>query len=153
MGRHLHQQDSAPHPPPTLRQEARGRRVRPGGDEDAQARRLRECARAGPIEALPQERVNHLPCRRSPQSFDYNQTYSSAMAPSCHIANVTIRLPFSSSPTTQVQSPEPNPIGWDLTWIGTPPVLSTKAFIAPMCSRMPCVESCPCTSTCTSSVW
>ena len=48
----------------------------------------------------------------------YSQMYSSAMAPSCHLARVTIRLPFSSSPTTQVQSPEPNPIGWDLTWTG-----------------------------------
>ena len=34
------------------------------------------------------------------------------MAPSCHLANVTIRLPFSSSPTTQVQSP-----GTSIDWV------------------------------------
>ena len=77
-----------------------------------------------------------------PQIFGhYSQMYSSAMAPSCHLARGTIRLPFSSSPTTQVQSPEPNPIGWDSTWTGTPPVPSTKACIASMRARMPCVEA------------
>jgi len=48
--------------------------------------------------------------------------YSSAMAPSRHFATVTIRLPSSNSPTTHVQSPDPNLIGWDLICAGVPPV-------------------------------
>jgi hypothetical protein len=48
--------------------------------------------------------------------------YSSATAPSRHFATVTIRPPPSNSPTTQVHSPEPNLIGWEVTWIGVPPV-------------------------------
>jgi hypothetical protein len=38
--------------------------------------------------------------------------YSSAMAPSRHLATVTMRPPPSNSPMTQVQSPDPNAIGW-----------------------------------------
>ena len=41
----------------------------------------------------------------------YIQMYSSAMAPLRHLATVTMRLPPSSSPTTQVHSPDPNRIG------------------------------------------
>jgi hypothetical protein len=61
---------------------------------------------------------------RLPIVGHYSQTYSSVIAPSRHFATVTIRLPFSRTPTTQVQSPEPNRIGWDVTWGGVPPVLS-----------------------------
>src|SRR5919107_3970851 len=83
----------------------------------------------------------------------YNQMYSSAMAPSRHFATVTIRPPPSNSPTTQVHPPDPKAIGWDFTWTGVPPVLSTNAFIASMCSWIPRVGGCPFTSTRTSSVW
>src|SRR2546425_9704310 len=50
------------------------------------------------------------PC--TPIVDHYSQMCSSAIAPSCHLANVTIRLPFSSSPTTQVQSP-----GTSIDWV------------------------------------
>ena len=68
---------------------------------------------------------------------------------------VTMRVPPSSSPTTQVHSPDPNRIGMRprLKGSGAPPVLSTKAFIASMCSRMPLCRGLPCTPTSTSSVW
>src|SRR5262245_33093344 len=56
------------------------------------------------------------------------------MAPSRHFATATIRLPSSNSPTTHVHSPDPKLIGCDLTWAGVPPVVSTKAFMASMCS-------------------
>src|SRR5918996_5875361 len=58
----------------------------------------------------------------------YNQMYSSTIAPSRHFATVTIRPPPSNSPTTHVHSPDPNLMGWDLTCIGVPPVVATKAF-------------------------
>jgi hypothetical protein len=41
----------------------------------------------------------------------YDQLYSSAIAPSFHLATVTIRSPLWNSPTTQVHSPDPNLIG------------------------------------------
>ena len=44
----------------------------------------------------------------------YAQMYSSAMAPSRHLATVTMRAPFSNSPMTHVHSPEPNLIGCDV---------------------------------------
>src|SRR5258708_32817082 len=59
----------------------------------------------------------------------YSQMYSSAIAPSRHFATVTIRPPPSHSPTTQVHSPDPKPIGWDVTWRGVPPLDSTNAFM------------------------
>jgi len=52
--------------------------------------------------------------------------YSSAIAPSRHFATVTIRPPPSNSPTTHVQSPDPNLTGWDVIWMGVPPAVSTK---------------------------
>jgi len=55
--------------------------------------------------------------------------YSSAIAPSRHFATVTIRPP-SNSPTTHVQSPDPNLTGWDVIWMGVPPVVSTNARMA-----------------------
>jgi hypothetical protein len=69
--------------------------------------------------------------------------YFSAMAPLRHFAMVTIRRSPWNSPTTQVHSPEPNLIGWDATWIGVPPVDSTRASIAldvlldTACGRLP----------------
>ena len=48
-----------------------------------------------------------------PALAGYAQMYSSAMAPSRHLATVTMRTPLSNSPTTHVHSPEPNLIGWD----------------------------------------
>ena len=66
--------------------------------------------------------------------------YSSAMAPSRHLATVTIRAPLANSPTTHVHSPDPNLIGWDVIWGGVPPPLcSTYDFMASMCSSMPWV--------------
>ncbi len=41
------------------------------------------------------------------QTTDYDQMYSSDIALSRHLATVTMRAPFSNSPITQVQSPEP----------------------------------------------
>jgi hypothetical protein len=40
--------------------------------------------------------------------------YSSAIAPSRHLATVTIRPPPSNSPMTHVHSPDPKEIGWDV---------------------------------------
>ena len=51
---------------------------------------------------------------------------SSAIAPSRHFATVTIRPPPANSPTTQVHSPDPNVIGWDVTCAGVPPLAWTK---------------------------
>jgi hypothetical protein len=48
-----------------------------------------------------------------PALAGYAQMYSSAMAPSRHLATVTMRAPSSNSPTTHVHYPEPNLIGWD----------------------------------------
>lgn len=53
--------------------------------------------------------------RASPGIERYSQMHSSAMAPSRHLATVTIRPPFSNSPTTHVQSPDPKLIGCDAT--------------------------------------
>ena len=39
------------------------------------------------------------------------QMYSSAIAPSRHLATVTMRLPSSNSPMAQVHSSDPKPIG------------------------------------------
>lgn len=41
----------------------------------------------------------------------YAQMYSSAIAPSCHFATVTMRLPSANSPMTQVHSPDPKAMG------------------------------------------
>ena len=38
------------------------------------------------------------------------------IAPPRHFATVTIRPPFWNSPTTHVQSPDPNLMGWDVIW-------------------------------------
>src|ERR1019366_5995573 len=38
------------------------------------------------------------------------------IAPSRHFATVTIRPPFWNPPTTHVQSPDPNLMGWDVIW-------------------------------------
>lgn len=55
--------------------------------------------------------------------------YSSEMAPSSHLATVTMRAPFSNSPIKQVQSLEPNLIGCEVIFGGVPPpVCSTYAF-------------------------
>jgi hypothetical protein len=55
--------------------------------------------------------VSVVSCAAALARNHYIQMYSSAMAPSRHFATVTIRLPSSSSPTTQVQSPDPNRTG------------------------------------------
>jgi hypothetical protein len=57
-------------------------------------------------------------------SVGYDQMYSSAIAPSRHLATVTMRPPPSNSPMTQVHSPEPNAIGCALIWGGVPPAVS-----------------------------
>jgi hypothetical protein len=44
----------------------------------------------------------------------YDQMYSSAIAPLCHLATVTIRPPLANSPTTQVHCADPNLIGCDV---------------------------------------
>lgn len=54
----------------------------------------------------------------------YDQMYSSAMAPSRHLATVTMRAPFANSPMTHVQSPDPHLIGWEVIWGGVPPPFS-----------------------------
>ena len=54
-----------------------------------------------------------------------DQMYSSAIAPSRHLATVTMRPPPSNSPTTQVHSPDPNLSGWDVMRGGVPPADST----------------------------
>ena len=50
---------------------------------------------------------------------------TSAIAPSCHVATVTMRLPSSNSPMTQVHSPDPNLIGCEVIWGGVPLAGST----------------------------
>jgi len=57
-----------------------------------------------------------------------------------------------NSPITHVHSPDPNLIGWDVTWIGVPPVVSTKARTASICCWTPWVWDCPWISTRTSPV-
>ena len=80
----------------------------------------------------------------------YDQMYSSAIAPSRHLATVTIRPPPSNSPITHVHSPDPNAIGWATIWGGVPPAESTYAFMAWICSWIPRVGSWPFQSTYTS---
>lgn len=59
------------------------------------------------------------------QERAYAQMYSSAMAPSCHLTTVTMRLPSSNSPMTQVHSPDPKAIGWEVIRGGVPSTEST----------------------------
>lgn len=73
--------------------------------------------------------------------------YSSAIAPSRHLATVTMGLPSANSPTAQVHSPDPNVIGWEVICGGVPPTAWTYAFIASMCAWTPCVGSWPFRST------
>ena len=75
------------------------------------------------------------------QAAGQAQMYSSAIAPSRHLATVTMRLPSSNSPMTQVHSPDPNAMGWDVIWGGVPPAESTKAFMASICCWIPRVGS------------
>lgn len=73
---------------------------------------------AGPSEeAWPATRGAHIHGRVPPRLAavkSYDQMYSSAIAPSRHFATVTMRPPPSNSPMTQVHSPDPKAIGWDL---------------------------------------